>query len=121
MSTNLSLKETKTEWHGTLKAYFIGFFVSLFLTSLSFGLVATDWISGHTLAYTIIALGITQAIIQLIFFLHIGQEEKPKWESIALCFTIMVLLIIIIGSLWIMHDLDERMMTDMPGMTHEKT
>lgn len=113
MSTDLSLKEIQKEWHGTLKSYLIGFFSSVLLTGISFSLVITKALTGHVLIYTIVGLAILQAIIQLIFFLHLGQEAKPRWETFIFCFTVLILLIIVIGSLWIMHDLDERMMPKM--------
>lgn len=113
MITDLSLKETQKEWHGTLKSYIIGFIASLLLTSLSFFLVIGQVLSGKVLIYTLIGLAILQAIVQLLYFLHIGQEEKPRWETLIFCFTVLVLLIILIGSLWIMHDLDDRMMLNM--------
>ncbi|CUI16296.1 putative cytochrome o ubiquinol oxidase, subunit IV [Candidatus Protochlamydia naegleriophila] len=114
--SDLSLKETQKEWHGTLKSYLIGFAASLFLTSLSFGLVVAKLLSGSTLVYALISLAVVQTIVQLIFFLHIGQEAKPRWETLTFCFTVLILLIIVIGSLWIMNDLDDRMMGN---MTHE--
>lgn len=113
MSHDLSLKEAQHEWHGTLKSYLIGFFLSLLLTSLSFYLVTSNHLSGHTLIYTLISLAGIQALVQLLLFLHIGQEPKPRWETFILCFTIVVLLILVLGSLWIMHDLDERVMANM--------
>lgn len=116
MTADLSLKEIQKEWHGTLKSYIIGFIASLLLTAISFSLVITQALSGHALVYTIIGLAVLQAIVQLLFFLHVGQEAKPRWETIIFCCTVLVLLIIIIGSLWIMHDLNERMM---PGMNKE--
>lgn len=117
---NLSLKETQREWHGTLKSYLIGFVASLILTSLSFGIVLTQFLLGPTLVYTLIGLAVAQTIVQLIFFLHIGQEAKPRWETFIFCFTVLILLIIVIGSLWIMNDLDDRMMGNMPHeMTHD--
>jgi cytochrome o ubiquinol oxidase operon protein cyoD len=68
----------------------------------------------------LIGLAIVQAIVQAILFLHVGQEDKPRWETISFCFMVMCVLIIVIGSLWIMHDLDERVMADMNmEMTHD--
>lgn len=118
MTAELSLNEIKKEWHGSLKAYIIGFFLSLILTILSFSLVVTQALSGHHLIYAILGLGILQAIVQLLCFLHLGQEAKPRWETLIFCFTILILLIIVIGSLWIMNDLEHRMM---PEMSKEKT
>ncbi len=116
MTTEPSLKDIQKEWHGTLKSYIIGFLASLLLTATSFYLVAFRELSPHVLIYTIIGLAAIQAIVQSIFFLHVGQEAKPRWETITFCFTLMVVLIIIIGSLWVMNDLNERMM---PGMDKE--
>lgn len=113
MSSDLSLKEIKKEWHGTLKAYLIGFAASIILTAASFFLVISEVLSGHLLAYTISALAFVQAIVQLLFFLHVGQEAKPRWETVVFYFMVMVLLIIVVGSLWIMEDLNDRVMSNM--------
>ena len=113
MSSELSLQQIKKEWHGTLKAYAIGFIASLILTGLSFGLVITNAFSRPVLGYTIIGLAIIQAVIQLLFFLHVGQEAKPRWETLVFYFMVLVLVIIVIGSLWIMFDLNNRVMVGM--------
>jgi cytochrome o ubiquinol oxidase subunit IV len=112
MSEQLSLKEIKREYHGTLKSYLIGFIVSLLLTATSFLLVISKQLSGSNLVYTIVSLALTQAIFQLVFFLHIGQEAKPRWETLAFFFMVLVLFIVAFGSLWIMHDLDDRVMSN---------
>jgi cytochrome o ubiquinol oxidase subunit IV len=110
MSHELSLKEIKKEWHGTLSAYLIGLVASLLFTTLSFFLVIERPLSEPYLVYSIVSLALIQAIFQLRFFLHLGQEAKPRWESIVFYFMVMVLLIVALGSLWIMYDLDQRVM-----------
>lgn len=110
MSEHLSLKEIQKEWHGSLKAYVTGFIASLILTVISFSLVITKWMTGQVLIYTIVALALVQAAVQLIFFLHLGKEDKPRWESVAFYFMVVVLVIVVIGSLWIMFDLNSRVM-----------
>lgn len=117
MAHNLSLKEIKKEWHGSLKAYLIGFTLSLLLTAISFSLVAAKLLAGEILVYSIISLALAQAIVQLLFFLHLGQEEKPRWETVIFFFMLLVLLIIVVGSLWIMYDLNDRVMSNMTGET----
>lgn len=120
MTHELSLNEIKKEYHGTLKAYLIGFAASLVLTTISFVLVITQVLSGYYLIHTIVGLALVQAILQLRFFLHVGQEAKPRWESLVFYFMVLILLIVALGSLWIMHDLNERVMLDMPkAMTHD--
>lgn len=113
MSEERTLKQIKKEWHGSLKGYLIGFVASLLLTSLSFLLVINQWLTGRALVYGLIVLALTQAICQLIFFLHEGQEPKPRWETLVFYFMILVLLIIALGSLWIMSDLNDRVMGPM--------
>lgn len=110
MSQDLSLKETQKEWHGSLRSYLIGFLLSLFLTGSSFLLVLSQALSQQFLLYALGALAFVQAICQLIFFLHLGQEAKPQWETLIFYFMVLVLLIIVLGSLWIMHDLHMRTM-----------
>jgi cytochrome o ubiquinol oxidase operon protein cyoD len=120
MSGDLSLKEAQKEWHGSLKSYAIGFFTSLLLTLVSFSLVIAKVITGQTLVHTLMGLALIQAVIQLLFFLHVGQEAKPKWETLVFCFMVLILSIIVIGTLWIMYDLNDRVMSNMPmEMMHD--
>lgn len=113
MSDELSLKEMQQEWHGSIRAYVMGFFGSFLLTATSFALVISRIFSNQTLICLISGLALLQAIVQLLFFLHLGQEAKPKWETVVFIFMVSILLIIVLGSLWIMHDLNMRMMSGM--------
>jgi cytochrome o ubiquinol oxidase operon protein cyoD len=120
MTHDRSLQEIQKEWLGSLKSYLIGFTICLLLTGISFGLVVTKILTGHLLIYMLLGLALTQAIIQLVFFLHVAQEPKPHWEALLLCFTILILLTVLVGSLWIMNDLNHRMMPEMmQGMSHD--
>jgi len=107
------LLKIQKEWHGTYKSYLIGFFVSFFLTSLSFFLVIAKPFSNIWIIYSVIILAILQAIVQLIFFLHIGQESKPRFKTYFLIFSIFILFIFVVGSIWVMNDLEFRMMPEM--------
>jgi cytochrome o ubiquinol oxidase operon protein cyoD len=93
-------------------AYFTGFLLSLGLTVASFALVWRHKDSngqvfsiGFLLAW-IVALALVQLFIQLIFFLHLGRESKPRWNLSALAFAVIVVVILVFGSLWIMASLD---------------
>jgi cytochrome o ubiquinol oxidase operon protein cyoD len=120
MNQDLSLQEIKKEWHGSLKSYAIGFIISFLLTSASFLIVVFNVLSGKNLVFTLVYLALVQAFVQLRFFLHLGQEAKPRWETMIFFFMFVILLIIVGGSLWIMQDLNDRMMIDMSGMNMEK-
>lgn len=114
MSADLSLTEIKKEWHGSARSYVIGLITSLTLTLTSFSLVMSRALPGPTLVYTIAGLAMLQAILQLVFFLHVGQEASPHWETLIFLFMVLILIIIVAGSLWIMWDLNARVMGDMP-------
>lgn len=118
MSSELSLKETQKEWHGSLKSYLIGFAFSVLCTTLSFAIVLSNFFTQLTTIWSITDLAILQAIIQLLFFLHVGQEAKPRWETLLFYFMVLVLVIIVLGSLWIMFDLNYRVMGDMQMSGH---
>lgn len=115
MHHDLTLKQMRKMWHGSLKGYLIGFFISLALTTLSFLLVAFELFSASTLLITISALAIVQAIVQLLCFLHLEFGGKYHWETSLFILMVSVLLIIVFGSLWVMDDLNTR---TMPHMSH---
>ena len=95
--------------------YIIGFTLSLVLTLTAFWLVHKHVASGHVfpsdrfMTVAIMALAIVQLMVQLVYFLHLDRESKPRWNLGALLFMLMILLIIVIGSLWIMSNLNYRM------------
>lgn len=101
--------------HGSVKSYTIGFILSIVLTLIAFYLVADQTVTGVTLYATITVLCIAQVLVQLLFFLHLGEEDKPRWNLLIFLFMALVLGIIVFGSLWIMYNLNYRMM---PPMNH---
>lgn len=118
MSGDLTLKQMQKAWHGSLKSYIIGFVISLLLTSISFYLVIAKPLSVPNVIYAISTLAITQATFQLLYFLHLSKEEKPRWETYSFLLMLLILLIIVCGTLWVMHDLNIRTM-NMEMMTHD--
>lgn len=119
MDEDLSLEQMQKEWHGTLRSYLIGFAACILLTATSFSLIIARPFPEWILVHAVIVLALAQAILQLRFFLHLGQEDKPQWETIVFYFMVLVLLIIVLGSLWIMFDLNERVMSHMMEMPHD--
>jgi cytochrome o ubiquinol oxidase subunit IV len=111
--SELSLSEVQKEWHGTVKAYLIGFIGSVILTALSFLLVMAHLLSGYALIGTLCVLAIIQAAVQIRFFLHVGEEPRPRWETGMFFFMLVLLLIVLIGTLWVMFDLHSRVMPEM--------
>ncbi len=99
----------------TIKSYVIGFTFSLILTLSAYFLVSmhinSDFgiLSQQILIPLIIGIAILQLIVQLIFFLHLTHESKPRWNFVFFISTIGVILIVVVGSVWIMNHLNYNM------------
>jgi cytochrome o ubiquinol oxidase operon protein cyoD len=109
---------------GSKTTYVIGFVLSLILTGLAFLLVQIHlnhhhhYPSDNFLLVALVALAVVQLFVQLVFFLHLSRESKPRWNALALAFAITVVVILVIGSLWIMSNLNYRMMSS-PTQTNQ--
>jgi cytochrome o ubiquinol oxidase operon protein cyoD len=108
-----NLTEIQKGYHGSLTSYFIGFTGSVILTMISFSLVILRNFSNRTIVISIAVLALVQAAVQLRYFLKLGYEAKPRWETATFGFMFLVLVVIVICSLWIMGDLDDRLMSDL--------
>lgn len=97
--------------HGTTKSYIIGFIISIILTIIPFYFVITHAVSNDVIIVTIIATAILQLLVQLIFFLHMNTESKPRWNLTAFIFTLFVVAVLVVGSIWIMWNLNYNMMS----------
>lgn len=88
--------------HGSVKSYVIGFVLSIILTIIPLAAVMNDWFNRGTTIAVILITAVLQFIIQLVFFMHIREEDKPRYNLLSLIFAIMIILLIVIGSIWIM-------------------
>ncbi|HVS78892.1 MAG TPA: cytochrome o ubiquinol oxidase subunit IV [Candidatus Saccharimonadales bacterium] len=100
---------------GSIWSYVIGFGLSLALTGLAYLSVRHHLATHHTfptdtaMLVILSTLAISQLIVQLVFFLHLDKESKPRWNLMVLGFAVMVVVIIVAGSLWIMYHLNYNM------------
>lgn len=101
---------------GSVRSYTIGFVLSVILTLCAYFPVLWHHTSGHIqishelLIPLVISLAVMQLFVQLIFFLHLGLEKGPKWNSIFFISTVGIILIIVLGAIWIMYHLNYNMM-----------
>ncbi|MGH7239363.1 MAG: cytochrome o ubiquinol oxidase subunit IV [Candidatus Saccharimonadales bacterium] len=100
---------------GNLRMYVTGFVLSVLLTLVAFYLVYIHTHSNHGIlsqpflvAITVV-LAIVQFVVQMVYFLHLGRESKPQWKRYVMFSMIVIVLIVVVGSLWIMHNLNYRM------------
>lgn len=97
----------------TLSAYLIGFVLCLILTAASFYVVTQPAWGAKNLYLFLTGLAVAQLIIQVIFFLRVNAETPAsRWNLTAFIFTLLIIVLIVGGSLWIMYNLDYHMMGD---------
>ena len=89
-----------------ISAYTVGFLLSVYLTLTAYFLVVKEVFPPLTLTVAVITLALVQFAVQVIFFLHVGEEAKPRWHVKTFGYTVLVVAILVIGSLWIMANLD---------------
>lgn len=95
-----------------LRNYTIGLVLSLLLTLASFGMVwlylGAASIPALAVAAAVVTLAITQLLVQMVFFLHLGGEWR-LWNVTALLFSALIIVFVVGGSLWIMAHLEHNM------------
>ena len=101
-----------------MKQYFIGFALSLLFTLFAYLSVVYHLLSGGALVATIFVFAMLQLFVQLFFFLHLGKEKKPYWNLVFFISTVGIILIVVVGSVWIMNHLNYNMM---PGPKMDQT
>ena len=99
----------------SVRYYLIGFLLSMILTLAAYIPVVIHQNSYHVifshqlLIPLVLLLAFAQMIVQMIFFLHLGREPRPRWNLIFFMSTASIILIIVIGSIWIMAHLNYNM------------
>lgn len=91
------------------KPYIIGFILSLVLTFEAFILTITHTANTITLLICVLSLAVVQLFVQLFCFLHLSQEKYPRWNLQFFVATLGIVLIVVIGSIWIMYHLNYNM------------
>jgi cytochrome o ubiquinol oxidase operon protein cyoD len=93
-----------------LQPYVTGFVFALVLTGIPFGLAAANLLPRFTTLVVIAVLAVVQVVVHLRYFLHIDLESTPRENLVALAFAAVLIFLMVGGTLWIMLDLDARMM-----------
>ena len=96
--------------HASLRDYAIGFVLSVMLTAIPFWLVMTGQFSNAATAAIIVAFAVAQIIVHMVYFLHMSTKAEGGWTMTSLVFTVIVVVIMLAGSVWVMHHLNNNMM-----------
>ncbi|SDD42021.1 cytochrome o ubiquinol oxidase operon protein cyoD [Paracoccus isoporae] len=100
--------------HGTKRDYVTGFVLSVILTVIPFSLVMSGGLdSARMTGFVILACAVVQMVVHMIYFLHMTPKAESGWTLISLAFTLILLTITVVGTIWVMYNMDANMM---PGM-----
>ena len=97
--------------HITVGGYVAGFVLSVILTAAAFWLVmGRVFESSVVTTFVILGLAIVQIYVHMVFFLHMTSKAEGGWSWMSLIFTLVLLIIMLSGSVWIMHHLKANTM-----------
>ena len=109
----------KHEKHGSLRGYLTGFFLAVILTAIPFWLVMGKVLNhSYTIGLILLGLGVVQIVVHMVYFLDMNTKAEGGWSMLALIFTLILVVIMMSGSLWVMYHLNHNMM---PGMMTESS
>lgn len=91
------------------RGYLLGLGLATLLTAASFWVGWTDMIWRPAAPAAIVVLAIAQMGVHLVFFLHITTGPDNTNNVIALAFGVLVVLLVVLGSIWIMGHLSHNM------------
>lgn len=103
------------ESHGSFASYAVGFVLSIILTAAAFWVVMSHAMPPGGTVATIAILAAVQVVVHLVCFLHLNFSSEQRWNVMAFAFAVLVVAIILVGSLWIIHNMTVRMMDHMPA------
>ena len=89
--------------------YTIGLVLAVVLTATSFWVANTSLLWPPGVPLGLVVLAIAQMGVHLVFFLHITSGPDNTNNVLALAFGILIVFLVVVGSLWIMFNLNDNM------------
>jgi cytochrome o ubiquinol oxidase operon protein cyoD len=111
MSDPNNLSKEEAYCHA-LRGYVTGLIAAIVLTVIPFGAVAVGIPTGTAL-WIIMVLGLIQIVVHVHYFLHVDLNPERRPELHLLLFSVLLLFIMAVGTLWVVFNMNYRMM---PGM-----
>jgi len=94
--------------HGVI-GYLIGLAFATLLTGVSFFIAGTSLVWGPSIPIALVVLAIAQIGVHLVFFLHMTTGPDNINNVLALAFGVLIVFLLLVGSLWIMHNMHQNM------------
>src|SRR5262249_21349187 len=93
-----------------IAGYLIGLGLSILLTIVAFYVSGTSLVWQPSIPAALIVLAIAQMGVHIVFFLHITTRPDSMNNVMALTYGVFIVFVLIVGSLWIMANLNHNMM-----------
>lgn len=102
------------EKNSSVKLPIWGYLISAALILAAYIITIKADLVNWALVVAVITIASVQCLIQLVTFLNLGLESKPKWAVWTSIFTLVVIVIVFGGSLWIMKNISYNLMPPRP-------
>jgi cytochrome o ubiquinol oxidase operon protein cyoD len=101
--------DPENEVSGSLVTYTVGLVFALLLTGASFIVSQTNLLWAPGVPAGLAVLAIAQMGVHLVFFLHISTGPDNTNNVLALAFGVLIVTLVVLGSMWIMANLNTNM------------
>lgn len=96
--------------HATMRDYVVGFILAVILTVIPFWLVMSRPLDAGVTIAIILTFAVIQVVVHMVYFLHMTPKQEGGWTFTTLIFTLIVVVIMLAGSIWVMHHMTTNMM-----------
>jgi cytochrome o ubiquinol oxidase subunit IV len=96
--------------HVSVRGYLVGFVLAVVLTVASFYSVSSGMFTGERAIIALAVLAAVQVVVHVGFFLHVNTSKGQRWHAGSFAYTIAMSLVIVIGTVWVMHNVHMLMM-----------
>jgi len=105
------MKKPSSDYKREQFRYAYAYVVAAALSFFAYIVVRGNMLEGSVAATVLLGSAALQLYIQSRYFLHLDDaRERPRWRLASYVFTWLTLLIVVVGSLWIMLNLNYNMM-----------
>ena len=95
-----------------IRGYLIGLVLATGMTIASFAAAGTGLLYGPAIPVMLLVLAVAQMGVHLVFFLHITTGPDNTNNVLALAFGVLIVLLVVIGSVVIMAEMNHNMMPE---------
>ena len=90
--------------------YVVGLALAALITVVAFFISGTALVWQPSIPIALVVLAIGQIGVHLVFFIHITTAPDNENNVLALAFGVLIVMLLIVGSLWIMYNMNRNMM-----------